>query len=94
MNTTLPKIESYGKYSSGNYGVHSLMIHLGSLDVYYSYDTIIAYWDQQDGLVCSQNVWSTTTGKHLNWIQPDHSLRINAATFEDKLAAAIARHIN
>ena len=25
----------------------------------------------------SQNEWSTTTGKHLNWIDPDHTGRVS-----------------
>ena len=90
----LPKITSYGEYSSDNYGVNSLVMDLGDINIYYSYKTIVAYSDGKDGLVCSENVWSNTTGKHLNWIQPDKTFRINNSEFMIRLENALKRHIN
>jgi hypothetical protein len=29
-----------------------------------------------------ENVWGQTTGKHLNWINPDHSIRLSGDEFE------------
>lgn len=89
----LPKISSYGEYDSSNYGAHTLVMDLGDLEIFYSYKTIVAYQDIQDGLVCSVNQWSTTTGKHLNWIQSDKSKRVSPELFDSMLADAIARHI-
>lgn len=88
----LPKVSNYGQYSSDNYGAHTLYVDLGSLGLYYSYSTIVAFHDGH-GLVCSENVWGKTTGKHLNWIQPRHDLRVNNLDFDRLLQEAIARHI-
>ena len=89
----LPKITNYGRYDSNNYGAHSLMIETDGIDLYYSYETIVAYRDEEDGLVVSENVWSTTTGKHLNWILADKLLRTKNENFNNLLDAAIERHI-
>lgn len=89
----LPKIRNYGQYSSDNYGVNSLMVDLGEIDLYYSYETIVAYRDAQEGLVCCENVWGVTTGKHLNWIQSDKKSRVKRNEFDKMLADALARHI-
>lgn len=59
--------------------------NIGELDIYSSYDTVIAFRTPSGGLVIRQNDWSTTTGKHLNWINNDKSIRISGADFEKKL---------
>jgi hypothetical protein len=89
----LPQIESYGRYSNDNYGAHTLKVCLGSFTLYYSYNTIVAYRDDTDGLICRENNWDTTTGKHLNWIEPDHKRRIPGKVFEKKLADMLSRHL-
>ena len=90
----LPVITNYGHYSNDNYGAHTLKVDLGSIEFYYSYETIVAYCDAKDGLVCSENKWGNTTGKHLNWIQSDKKKRYSYQSFEVMLKEAIARHIN
>lgn len=94
MNATLPNIRSYGEYSSDNYGSHALAVDLGTIEVFYSYNTIIAYRDIEDGLTICENAWSTTTGKHLNWLDRDKSRRLNRSVFEDKLQAALKKHVS
>ena len=92
--TQLPKITSYGNYASDNYGVNSLRVVLKTLILYYSYETIIAYEDNQDGLVVHQNVWGVTTGKHLNWIDnKNKKSRLDGCKFDEMLQAALNRHI-
>ena len=56
----------------------------GEAQVYYSYSTIIAVriWDK---LYIRENDWSTTTGRHLNAINPDKSIRLPSAEFEQVL---------
>jgi hypothetical protein len=88
----LPRITNYGEYSSDNYGVNSLRVEMPTFTVWYSYKTIVAYHDKDDGFVIRKNDWDTTTGKHLNWIDPDKSLRIDGRLFEQKLEAMIERH--
>ena len=87
----LPNIKNYGDYASDNYGAHSLVITLGQLEVYFSYKTPVAFCTNEDGLVCSENIWSTSTGKHLNWIQSDKSKRIKNADFDARLTATLKR---
>lgn len=90
----LPEISNYGKYSSDNYGAHTLRVDLGVMTLFYSYSTIIAYRDAADGRVVCENSWSTTTGKHLNWIDGgDKKSRRARATFEIMLADALKRHL-
>lgn len=85
---TLPTVTSYGRYSSDNYGAHTRkVIDLHGNTFFYSYDTLVAFHSPQTGLVCRENVWGTTTGKHLNWIEPNHKARVDEATFQKKLNA-------
>lgn len=65
----LPTISNYMDYSSSNYGAHSLLVTMGPLRVWYSYRTPVAFsWMGPAPMVVHQNVWGTTTGKHLNMI--------------------------
>lgn len=84
--SNLPEISNYGEYQSSNYGAHTLRVDVGTkLTLWYSYDTVIAFSDGSRTFV-SQNVWSTTTGKHLNWIDGgDKSKRIPYEEFKAKL---------
>jgi len=63
--------------------------------LYFSYETLVAfeYWVSMDNgeggmwhkkRVC-ENVWSTTTGKLLNEIEPDKTKRIERARFENEM---------
>jgi len=35
---------------------NTLTLYLGEFHLYFSYKTIVAYYDHQDGLVCSENI--------------------------------------
>jgi len=84
----LPNFQSYGNYSSSNYGAHALVFSVGGMDVYFSYKTPVAF--RFDGkLVVRQNEWGPTTGKHLNAIHPDKSRRVSGAEFERLLSEAV-----
>ena len=87
---TVPTIKSYGDYSSSNYGAHSLQVGIGKLTLYFSYQTVVAFEDYDGDLVCSVNNWSTTTGKHLNWIQSDKNRRVK--DFDARLSAVMAKY--
>jgi|TARA_R110000823_G_scaffold139565_2_gene269403 hypothetical protein len=58
-------------------------------DVYYSYQTQVAFRTPQTGLVVRENEWGPTTGKHLNSIDGGSKIakhhRINGDTFMDQL---------
>ena len=67
MNT-LPSFNTYGNYSSNNYGAHALVFTDAQGNrFWFSYKTLIAF-DGPQGSVVLRNYWSTTTGKHLNAI--------------------------
>lgn len=87
----LPTISGYYPYRSSNYGANSLRVSFENLDLYYSYETIVAFSTLQTGLVCRENDWSSTTGKHLNQIQPDKSKRITGVEFEKQLEAVLIK---
>ena len=78
----LPSISSYGHYRSNNYGVNTLRVDIGDLTVWYSYQTPVAFRVLGNELVIRYNSWGQTTGKHLNWIDDDHSKRVDADTFQ------------
>jgi hypothetical protein len=78
----LPKIGNYGRYTSGNYGAHTLYIVIGPLTIWFSYKTAIAFQVDGNDRVIHKNIWSTTTGKHLNMIDYDKSKRVSAEVFQ------------
>lgn len=88
---SLPTISNYGNYESSNYGAHTLQVSFDKFILYYSYKTIVAYYDDTDGLVCCENVWGVTTGKHLNWIQSDKKKRVKFDEFNNMLNNMLER---
>ena len=58
----------------------------GSTTVYFSYDTPVAFTTDGEDIVCSENIWSRTTGKFLNELQPDKNKRIPNAKFLELLS--------
>jgi len=92
MNKTKNNITrkwNYGHYSSDNYGSHTQAFtdNYGN-DYYFSYNTLVAFRGNKTGLVVMENYWGPTTGKHLNWINRDHSIRVDEDAF-DKLLAKV-----
>jgi len=78
---SLPSFFNYGKYSSSNYGYHTIGFSVNGVDYYFSYNTLVAFDSPKTGLVCQINYWGNTTGKHLNWIEPNHNKRVNQEEF-------------
>lgn len=83
---------NYGKYRSSNYGSHTQAVSVGNLDLYFSYKTVVAFRCAKFGFVCSENVWSRTTGKHLNWIEPHKPNRVSYDTFTKMLNEVLEEH--
>jgi len=83
--------KSYGNYSSANYGVHTLLISIGRLTIYFSYDTVVGFSDNSEECFV-KNQWGTTTGKHLNWLCPNKKERLPANVFKDKLQKILKKH--
>lgn len=80
---------NYGEYSNDNYGANTIAIKLGNRTVYYSYNTVVAFSGKNslgEEFDCiSENIWGPTTGKHLNFINPNKKVRLPRKEFENKL---------
>ncbi len=91
----LPTVRSYGHYQGQNYGVNALHVTIGDLKLFYSYDTIVAFAchaiDDGQVVVC-QNLWGTTTGKHLNVICSGEKTRLPHEAFVAQLRLALVAH--
>lgn len=58
----------------------------GKVSVWFSYETPIAFTNSRGETVIRKNVWGSTTGKHLNAVCSDKSVRIDGESFENRLA--------
>lgn len=65
------------------------VVYLCDLTVWFSYETAVGFRKEGVKTVCRKNEWSTTTGKLLNEIEPDHSKRIDGIDFERALNDAL-----
>ena len=92
FNTNIVRKWNYGNYSNDNYGSHSMAFRDNFNNSYYfSYDTLVAFYDDE-GLCIRENIWGPTTGKHLNWINKDKSIRVGSDIFEARLQALRDKH--
>ena len=83
---------NYGQYSSTGQGAHTICLNVDDLQLFFSYNTVVAFNHPSTGLVVSENVWSTTTGKHLNWIDYGaKGRRIQNFEFKQKLESLLNR---
>ena len=65
------------------------------LELYFSYDTIVAFQESGHKITVSHNVWSTTTGRHLNEIEGGRKRdRISPDAFHKALNEALERFFN
>jgi hypothetical protein len=59
---------------------------MGTVRVWFSYSTPIAFTSQDHNRVVRENDWGPTTGKHLNWIdggdKDAKKRRVDSDTFE------------
>lgn len=61
-------------------------IYVGDLVLWFSYETIVAFREPGQPRVVSENVWSNTTGRHLNAIDNgDKRNRVPHDVFQQKL---------
>lgn len=68
-------------------------LKLPSLSIWFSYETPIAYMkplgNHAYDIQITKNIWSTTTGKHLNIIDRDKTKRIENSEFNERLQKAV-----
>lgn len=84
------ELPSISCYCPGTKEINALCLYFPSIAIWYSYRTIIAYKRSGECLVIRENDWSTTTGKHLNAINADKSIRIDGRQFESQLQEAFS----
>ena len=84
-----PKIQSYKhtRYSQLN----AFLIEIGSLTIWFSYSTPVAFQVGGEPRVISRNYWGNGTGAHLNLIDRDKSKRVTKEEFEDRLGEVLNR---
>ena len=76
-----PNVYNYGNYSSENYGAHTLCFTDNRGNRYwYSYHALVAFQIGYEFHII-KNYWGPTTGKHLNWIDSNKSIREDSETF-------------
>jgi hypothetical protein len=72
---------------SGRKSANAHVVKAGKLEIYFSYETPIAFRDADGTLVVSENVWGSTTGRHINLVDSAHGARVPAEEFEERLQA-------
>lgn len=93
-------IGSCGYYSSSNYGAHCMKVNIPpsnknkhGITLYFSYETLIAFNgyvnEKLNGLFLIKNYWSSTTGKHLNFIDDNKEKRLDEKSFTSLFNKAI-----
>lgn len=78
-------IDSYMNYTNPNYGLNSVVVSIGKHDFYFSYKTLIAFFDGKQ-LIVSENILGSTTGKHLKKIESDKRKWVHREVFLAKYA--------
>ena len=74
-------------------GDNNKVVIIGDLKLYFSYQTVIAFEVVDNGIIISENVFSQTTGAHINAIEPDKTKHINRKEFESMLDAFMHNRI-
>jgi hypothetical protein len=68
------------------------IVTIGDLKLAFSYETIIGFKEGWDLWIVSENIWSQTTGKHLNWLDDgSKKTRLDPYTFQRLLATKLER---
>jgi hypothetical protein len=84
----LPTFQTYGNYSSTNYGAHALMFQTNQEQLWFSYKTLVAFCRDGETIIVRENDWGPTTGKHLNAIdggsKEAKKKRLSSQNFEDE----------
>ena len=87
------RVYNYGNYSSDNYGAHTLCFVTPVGKFWFSYETLVAFYIKGEFHI-RKNDWGSTTGKHLNWIDDDHSIREDRETFDNNFNRLIGMFEN
>lgn len=70
-----------------------MRVTIGPLTLYFSYQTVVAFADDQIGLRVTENLWGPTTGKHLNAIDGGNKRsRLPNEQFNEELKNVLIAH--
>ena len=76
-------------------GVRLAKAYRDWFELYFSYDTIIAFQEAGREVTVTHNIWSSTTGRHLNEIDGGEKKdRVDHNTFQKQLGEALERFFN
>jgi hypothetical protein len=67
-------------------------VDIGPITLYFSYETCVAFWVDGHSLVVCENIWSTTTGRHLGELDgggANKKNRVPYAEFDRQLKQVI-----
>jgi hypothetical protein len=85
--TVIPKLSYYYRTNSGEQP-NAVCVEVNGTQFYFSYQTCVAFRHKGKLVVC-ENIWSATTGRHLNAIDGGaREQRVGWAEFEQLLEEA------
>lgn len=70
---------------------HAQEVTVGQLTLWFSYQTVVGFEHPSTGRVVSENLWSTTTGKHLGVIEKNKKKRVSRMEFQDRLKVVLEK---
>jgi hypothetical protein len=65
--------------------VNKNLVQIGSVKIWFSYETPVAYQIGKCKIIVCENIYSQTTGKLLNQLQIDKKLRVPANDFKEAI---------
>lgn len=85
------QLPSFSTYCDNTTKGNALVFCVDGVDIYYSYQTPVAFRTADGVTVVRENAWGPTTGKHLNAIdggdRAAKAARVSGAEFERMLSA-------
>ncbi|MFA6694989.1 MAG: hypothetical protein WCR85_00030 [Sphaerochaeta sp.] len=87
MTKMVCKLSNYMKSPSAH------LLEVDNLEIYFSYETPIAFRNEEGTMIVSENVWGSTTGRHIAALGVDKKDRIPSEEFDALLGEYIARRV-
>lgn len=85
MTTAIVSHPAVGKTERPNFCV----VTVGEMEIWFSYQTPIAFRKHSGPLLVRQNEWGPTTGRHLNYLNVPNADRVTGPEFREALANAL-----
>lgn len=85
------RVTNYGEYADDKYAAHCMSFTDGDSVYWFSYNTLVAFRIKGEFHI-RKNIWGTITGKHLNWICKDKTIREDEEVFNENYKRCIEKH--